>query len=161
MQSSMLEEKIKQTIEELLGLMTIPYSSISIVESELPGYVTFSIDSPETSLLIGREGANLHALSYLMRKMTEELVREHNPEYRFFLDVGGYEVSRIRRVKDRARTMAERARMFERDVEMEPMDAYDRMIVHATLGEESDVTTESEGERGGRRVVIKYKKILS
>lgn len=153
----MIDAHIQKTIEEILKRMDVSYTSISISESELPGYKKFSIESGDSSLLIGREGVNLQALSYLVRKLVDSFVNEHSSDYRFFVDVGNYEVARIRRVQDVARTMADRARTFERDVEMEPMDAYDRMIVHTTLDGYKDITTESEGEKNYRKVIIRFK----
>jgi spoIIIJ-associated protein len=52
--------------------------------------------------------------------------------------------------------MAERARSFRYDVELSPMSAYERLIVHSALSSEPHVKTESQGEGRGRRVVIKY-----
>ena len=52
--------------------------------------------------------------------------------------------------------MAERARSLQYDVELTPMSAYERLIVHTTLQNEPHVKTESQGEGYGRRIVIKY-----
>jgi spoIIIJ-associated protein len=52
--------------------------------------------------------------------------------------------------------MAERARSFQYDVELTPMNAYERLIVHTVLSDSPNVKTESSGEGRNRRVVIKY-----
>ena len=52
--------------------------------------------------------------------------------------------------------MAERARAFQYDVELTPMSAYERLIIHMTLADAPNVKTESLGEGRNRRVVIKY-----
>ena len=52
--------------------------------------------------------------------------------------------------------MASRAKTFKRDIELEPMSSYERMIVHSTLADDTAVRTESDGEGKFRKVIIKY-----
>ena len=62
----------------------------------------------------------------------------------------------MRDLQTKAKMMAERARSFQYDVELSPMTAYERLIIHTTLQNEPHVKTESQGEGRNRRVVIKY-----
>ena len=62
----------------------------------------------------------------------------------------------IKDLQSKALMMAERARSFQYDVELSPMSAYERLIVHTTLQGTPNVKTESQGEGRNRRVVIRY-----
>jgi spoIIIJ-associated protein len=106
-------------------------------------------------LLIGKDGENLLALSHIIKKIVSREEGEENSE-RFYIDIGDYQSKKIQRVKNISMTMANRAKSFRRNVEMEPMTAYERMIVHSTLLNDRSIKTESEGEGKFRRVVIKF-----
>jgi len=74
---------------------------------------------------------------------------------RLFLDVDGYKASRNQSIIDLANKTAEQAIKIERNIHLDPMNAYERRIVHTTLQEREDVTTESTGEGEKRHVVVK------
>jgi spoIIIJ-associated protein len=78
------------------------------------------------------------------------------PEPRFFIDVNDYRSALSRTISTKASVLAERARSFKSSVEMEPMSAYDRLIVHEFLQGAPNIKTESVGEGRNRRVVIKF-----
>ena len=71
------------------------------------------------------------------------------------LDINDYHKKRIEEVKDLARMHAQRVRYFKKDIEMRPMNSYERRIVHTVLQEYPDIETESVGAGLERRVVIK------
>ncbi|MFZ2886964.1 MAG: R3H domain-containing nucleic acid-binding protein, partial [Minisyncoccia bacterium] len=77
-------------------------------------------------------------------------------EMHFLVDVNDYRTRQIRDLQAKALMMAERARSFQYDVELSPMSAYERLIVHTALQDAPNVKTESQGEGRNRRVVIKY-----
>jgi spoIIIJ-associated protein len=72
------------------------------------------------------------------------------------IDIDGYRAGLIRELVERSQAMAERAVSFKYDVEMHPMSAYERLIVHTALADTPHVKTESTGEGRDRRVVIRY-----
>ena len=74
----------------------------------------------------------------------------------FLVDVNDHRARQIRDLQTKAVMMAERARSFQYDVELTPMSAYERLIIHTTLQNAPNVKTESQGEGRNRRVVIKY-----
>ena len=145
---------IKSLIEQLLDKMTVQ-GEVEIMESsECPQFI---IRTREAGILIGESGHNLAALSHLLKKITEtELKRNELEKIQFFLDVNDYQAKKIEEIKNLARMSAQRVRYFKKELEMEPMSAYDRRIVHAVLTEYPDITTESTGEGLERRVVIKF-----
>lgn len=145
--------RIKTVVEELLGQMTISIDSIEVVVNDI--HPIFSIRTRDSGILIGNQGETLRALNYIVKKMVESRLGEE-PEH-FLVDVNGYHERRIKEIRDQAKMLAERARMFQYDVEMHPMNAYERLIVHSAFTDDPDIETESHGEGKFRRVVLKYK----
>ena len=102
--------------------------------------------------IIGRGGRTLSALEYVTNAVVN---REEGRGIRVNVDVGGYKRRRDERLRESAFNAAARVRKSGHDVEMEPMSAAERRVVHMALAEEPDVTTESSGEGPHRRVVVK------
>lgn len=116
----------------------------------------FIIRTREAGLLIGENGRHLISLSHLLRKLVESEFKKKNLErIQFMIDVNDYQAKKIENLKNLARMGAQRARYFKKDVALEPMNAYDRRIVHATLTEYPDIETESSGDEPSRKVIIK------
>ena len=72
------------------------------------------------------------------------------------IDINGFQKKRIEDIHAIAHMMAERARYFKSNIEVDPMPAFERRIVHEFLSDATDLKTESQGEGFARRVVIKY-----
>ena len=67
----------------------------------------------------------------------------------------------MERVRANARMLAQRARLFKRDVEMSPMNPYERLVVHELFAEDPEIQTLSEGEGKFRHIVLKYRSVQS
>lgn len=153
-------ESVSAILKELLTAASIPYSSIE--QSSVAGQEIFSIRTDDARTLIGAHGDTVFALDFLVKKIYESrmpapaegAVAERTPM--FLVDVNEYRTKQIKDLQTKALMMAERARSFQYDVELSPMSAYERLIVHTTLQNAPNVKTESLGEGRGRRVVIKY-----
>tara|TARA_B100000745_G_scaffold300609_2_gene255977 strand:+ start:9065 stop:9514 length:450 start_codon:yes stop_codon:yes gene_type:complete len=144
----MKQEVIKNFIEQLLTKLSISYESV--VCEKNGDQTIFQITTKESAVLIGSRGDTIRALNHIVKKTfdtTEENIR-------FIVDVNGYRTKKINDLKDTAKLLAERARSLKYNVEMTPMSAYERMIVHSALAEEPHIRTESHGEGRERRVVI-------
>ena len=102
--------------------------------------------------LIGRNGRTLAALEYLTNAVVN---REEGGRVRVNVDVGGYKRRRDERLRKEAMQAAARVRKSGLAVELEPMSAAERRVVHRALADEPGVHTESRGEGGDRRVVVK------
>src|SRR5579872_2539722 len=111
-------------------------------------YVT--VEGEEAALLIGHHGQTLDAIQELLRSAIQRQLRSR---VWVTLDVQGYRERRKEALQERAREMAARA-LDEGEVEFEPMNAFERKIIHDTIGEIGGVTSFSEGEDPYRRVVI-------
>ncbi|HEY4527042.1 MAG TPA: R3H domain-containing nucleic acid-binding protein [Candidatus Paceibacterota bacterium] len=154
-------ERIETVITELLGAMG--YGEAEVETVELGGQTVFSIKNvADPRELIGQHGDTIHSIDTLVKKIVEKRMPppegggsvERGPM--FLVDVDEYRIRHIKDLQTKAKMMAERARSFQYDVELSPMTAYERLIVHTALQEEPHVKTESQGEGRNRRVVIKY-----
>jgi spoIIIJ-associated protein len=105
----------------------------------------------ESGLVIGKKGATLDALQYLVSRIVFRSPGDASP---IVVDAEGYRGRREDSLVDLARRLAEKAVRSGRPVPVEPMSAQDRKVVHNTLAEHPGVTTESEGDGNARRVVI-------
>jgi spoIIIJ-associated protein len=142
-------EFAKETIQNLLSFLSSPLSLECIESGE---DFKFVVDTNDPSLLIGENGQNLYSLNLLTRRIFE---KKFPQGIKFLIDVNDYHQKKIEEIKDEARIRAQRVRYFKKDIEMRPMNAYERRIVHMTLQEYPDITTESKGEGKDRCVVIK------
>jgi spoIIIJ-associated protein len=105
----------------------------------------------ESGLVIGKKGATLDALQYLVSRI---VFKKPSEGATLIVDAEGYRGRREDSLADLAKRLAEKAVRSGRPVPVEPMSAHDRKVVHTTLAEHPGVRTESEGEGPGRRVVI-------
>lgn len=151
----MNKEEIKILIEEFLNELTVEFDDIEIYEDEV--HPVFLVRTNNSGVLIGNNGENLRALNYIIRKINEKR-NENSEDCHFILDVNGYHQRKIQKIKDQASILAERARMFKSNVELNPMNSYERMIIHTMFTDDPEIDTESSGEGKLRRVVLQYKK---
>lgn len=153
----MNHQAIKKIIEDFLNKLTVKFDAVEVVGSE--AHPTLLIKTSDSGALIGSGGESLKALNHLVKKIVEKKLNQKNPESRlqFLLDVNGYHEKKMEALKNQAKILAERARMFKSNVEMNPMNAYERMIIHAAFANDNEIETRSEGEGRTRRVVLRYK----
>lgn len=102
--------------------------------------------------IIGRNGRTLAALEYVTNAVIN---RQDDSSVRINIDVGGYKRRRDDRLRQAARKAAGRVRKTGRSVELDPMSAAERRVVHMEISEDPSVVSESHGEGRNRRVVIK------
>ncbi|MBU3925575.1 KH domain-containing protein [Patescibacteria group bacterium] len=144
---------VKSLIEVILEKLSVS-GEIEILEN-MEG-VQFVIKTKEAGLLIGEGGQNLFALNHLLKKIAENEFKKNDLErIQFFLDINGYQAKRIEELKNIARMNAQRVRYFKKEISLEPMNSYERRIIHSVLTEYPDIITESFGEDPNRHVIIK------
>jgi len=161
-----METEIETILKELLDAGGFSYTGIS--RADIAGQVVFSIQADDARSLIGSHGDTIYALDHIVKKIMEKKnAANRKPDQpvedaedksgqHFLVDVNDYRGKQIKDLQNKALMMAERARSFQYDVELSPMSAYERLIVHTTLQDAPNVKTESQGEGRNRRVVIKY-----
>ena len=131
--------------------MGVP-AALEMMETE--EQIKVRLSGENMSILIGRRGETLDALQYL----TSLTVNRGREDYiRVSLDTEGYRAKREEALRKLALRMANRVRKSGRRVALEPMNPYERRILHSALQAEPDVTTHSEGEEPYRRVIITLK----
>lgn len=142
-------QEFLQQLTELMGV----HVSVAVATDE-EGNVRVNMEGDTLGILIGRRGETLDALQYL----TSLLVNKGQNNYtRVTLDTEGYRAKREEALVRLANRMANRCQKTGRKVSLEPMNPYERRILHSALQEHPAVTTHSEGEEPNRHVVITLK----
>ena len=149
------EELAKNTpcavfLGELLAKMNVP---APVLAAETENGLRLCINAETMGLLIGRRGETLDAMQYLVSLVANK-DRKDDGYLRVTLDTEGYRSRREETLKRLARKNAVHVRQTGRPVSMEPMNPYERRILHSALQGFSGVTTHSEGEEPNRHVVI-------
>jgi spoIIIJ-associated protein len=148
-------EEAAKTLREILDRMGIEAEVSAFDDGDR---IILDAHGAESGLIIGKKGATLDALQYVINRI---ISKKPNDGPGVVVDAEGYRGRREDSLADLARRLAEKAIKSGRPVPVEPMSPHDRRIVHVTLAEHPDVTTESEGEGVFRRVVIFPKKSVS
>ena len=142
-------EEFLKNVTSLMGLEV----SFDITENE--DAMLINMQGDNQGILIGHRGETLDALQYL----TSLQVNKGGKEYRrVTLDTEGYRAKREQTLIALAGRMANKVHKSGRRMMLEPMNPYERRILHATLQDNPYVTTHSEGEEPNRRVVITPKR---
>ena len=147
-------EEAKRASAFLSGLTERMGVPVAIALQESPEQLRMQMTGEGMSLLIGRRGETLDALQYL----TSLNINRGREEYlRVSIDTENYRAKREEALRKLAIRMAGRAKKSGRRVALEPMNPYERRILHSALQDDPDVTTHSEGEEPYRRVIITLK----
>jgi spoIIIJ-associated protein len=151
----MHQDEIKEAIEQIFKYTSCTLSKCEFLEES--GMLWCMIETPDSSFMIGRDGETLRSLNHIVQKIVEKnIIQTEEKGPSIFIDVNGYQKKRFENLKNIAHMMAERARYFKSNIEVDPMPAYERRIIHMFLEGVKDIKTESEGYGPNRRVVIKY-----
>jgi spoIIIJ-associated protein len=154
----MKKNEIQNLIKEIIEKTNVVVKEVA-VEEKNPKSVWFSVEVDNPYFFTSRGGEALSALNHLVKRIVETKLPqeiENLDNFEFLIDINGFQKKRIENIHAVAHMMAERARYFKSSIEVEPMSAFDRRVVHEFLSEETDLKTESTGEGISRRVVIKY-----
>jgi len=120
-------------------------------DSEDIGGPVFEIEGDDSGLLIGRKGETLRSLQFLVRYLVS---KKTGQRANLSLDVEGYDERRRQSLSNLANRVSQRVVKTGRSIELEPMNARERRVVHMSLSDRDDVFTESSGNGEDRRVVI-------
>ncbi len=113
------------------------------------------ISGDEMGILIGKRGQTLDSLQYLVSLV---VIKEADEYVRVKLDTENYRERRRETLENLAKNIAYKVKRTKRAVSLEPMNPYERRIIHSALQNDKYVTTYSEGEEPFRRVVVALKK---
>lgn len=149
--------KVKIFLEELLTIVGFVNFEISTQESPQDKLVQFSIKTDSeinySGLLIGRDGENLQALEYLLNIFSKKCSDDYL--WRIILDINNYRAMQEEKLREFAKKAARHVSLSKKEIELPPMRARDRRVIHLEIALRSDVFTESIGEGKERHIIIK------
>ncbi len=148
-----VKEIARELTQRVLGLLGADVESIG-VENEL-GRLSANATVAEAGFLIGQEGENLKALQHILAIMVSKKSGEVIRPGDFSLDINNYRKEREDYLAAVAKNSAAEAISTKHPIELPPMSAYDRRIVHLVIEGIEGVKSESVGEGEERRIVIK------
>lgn len=129
-------------------------AEVSIKEED--NVIRISMAGPDMGILIGYRGETLDSLQYLVSLVVNK--GGENQYKRVILDTENYRMKREETLKRLAKRIADKVRATGRQVKLEPMNPYERRVIHSALQNDLNVDTFSEGDEPYRRVVVDLKK---
>ncbi len=149
-----IAQNVLETLLDKMGLITsvaLQAEPLLNLEKEDKAPITFNITGDDLGVLIGRRGQTLSCLQYIVRLIVAQQTKTW---LLIMIDVEGYRQRRYSALQALAQRMAEQVKTSEMPFTLEPMSAFERRIIHITLADDPDVTTQSTGEGQARKVVI-------
>ncbi len=126
-------------------------------EGEANVYPKINIVGGDTGILIGHHGETLDSIQYLINLSAIRRSKQKDGDYvKIVVDIEGYREKREETLRSLARRMASRAVKYRRNIYLEPMNAYERRIIHSELQSFENVSTHSVGSDRDRKIVITY-----
>lgn len=149
-----LEDKVRSFLDEMFRAMNMEVV-VELTYDEESKNMDIELKGTDMGILIGKRGQTLDAIQYLVsivaNKDTEEYIHVK-------MDTENYRKRRRETVENLARNLAYKVKRTKKPVTLEPMNAYERRIIHSALQNDKYVSTYSEGEEPYRHVVIALSK---
>ena len=143
-----MNAKPKETLEELLASLGFPST---VAETHMDDGLFLEIETEDSGRLIGRQGQTLSQLQYVVNRL---LFKQDRDVPKVTLDVGNYRLKSRDSLVEKTKTAADKVRRWGDVVELEPMNAYERRIVHHTLKDDPAIETHSVEVDGTRKKAI-------
>ena len=147
-------DEIEEYIASMLDAMGIE-AKINIDYDDIEGEMNIDLEGSDMGILIGKRGQTLDALQYLIRlavnKKSESYIKVK-------LDTENYRARRKETLENLAKNIAFKVKRTKRSFALEPINPYERRIIHSTLQNDKYVATKSEGEEPYRKVIVYLKK---
>ena len=140
---------IKELVKETITNMGI---SCNLEVKKRENGLNITVISDNNSILIGKNGRTLDSLTAIVKHAVYNEIGEYYP---FVLDIGEYKLAREQKLERMAKKVAREVAYTKVEAKLDPMNSYERRIIHSILADNKKVTTESEGEEPNRCVVIK------
>ncbi len=138
----------KEILEHLLSLLDFPSR---VEEHHLEEGLLLDVKTDESGRLIGRQGQTLSDLQYLLNRL---LFQRDDKAPKVTVDVGGYRAQLRETLVRKAKDAAEKVRRWGDVVELEPMNAFDRRVIHNALKDDPSVETHSVEVEGTNKKAI-------
>lgn len=157
-------KEIQNLIKELIEHFTTISGEIEVLEHPKSKSLWYKVNVKDPYFFINKEGEALSAFNYIVKRIVDsknfpkDSDNNEKPEQNinFLIDINDFQKKKIENIEALVHMMAERARYFKSNIEIDPMPAFERRIAHEFLSDATDLKTESEGVGHKRRVVIKY-----
>ena len=149
-----LEDQVKDFLSQVFKAMDLEVEIITKLDEENK-VMDVEFKGPEMGVLIGKRGQTLDSLQYL----TNLAVNKQSDSYvKVKLDTEDYRRRRKETLENLAKNVAYKVRRSRRTVSLEPMNPFERRVIHSTLQNDKYVETHSEGEEPNRHLVVTLKK---
>ena len=149
-----LEDKAKNFLNDVFAAMNMEVV-VAVTYDEKEHAMDVDLSGDEMGVLIGKRGQTLDSLQYLVSLVVNKDVSDY---IRVKIDTENYRQRRKETLENLAKNIAYKVKRTKRSVSLEPMNPYERRIIHSALQNDKYVTTHSEGEEPFRRVVVTLKK---
>ena len=149
-----VDETVKEFLNKVFEAMNLTVV-INIKYDEENAAMDIDLSGDEMGVLIGKRGATLDSLQYLVSLVAN---KEAENYIRVKVDTENYRQRRKDTLENLAKNISYKVKRTKRSVSLEPMNPYERRIIHSALQNDRFVTTHSEGEEPFRRVVVTLKK---
>ena len=149
-----IEEIAKNFLEDMLSNMSVK-AEVSTLYDQEKSTIDMNINGEDMGIVIGKRGQTLDAIQYLVSLV----VNKNSDSYiKIKVDTENYRIRRKETVENLARNIASKVKRTKKSVALEPMNPYERRIIHSALQGDKFVETYSEGEDPYRKVIIASKK---
>lgn len=138
----------KDTLEQLLQLLGFP---ATVEEHHLDDGLLLDVKADDSGRLIGRQGQTLSDLQYIVNRL---LFQQDTESPKVMVDIGGYRAQTREVLVKKAKQAAEKVRRWGDVVELEPLSAFDRRIIHNALKDDPSVETHSVEVEGTTKKAI-------
>lgn len=149
------KDDVVEAIKELIkGIVTDMGLTVNMEVKKREDSLNITLYTDNNAVLIGKNARTLDALTTVIK---QSLYKDLGESYKFVLDIGEYKQKREWNLEKMAKSIAREVAKTKVEAKLEPMNSYERRIIHNTLGQNKKVYTESVGEEPNRCVVIKPK----
>ena len=149
-----IADKAIEFLSQIFGAMNLEVS-ITAAYNEEEQELSLNLEGDDMGILIGKRGQTLDSLQYL----TNLAINKHSDEYyKVKIDTEDYRKRRKETLENLAKNIAYKVKRTKRPVSLEPMNPFERRIIHSALQNDRYVTTHSEGDEPYRHVVVTLKK---
>lgn len=149
-----IEDKAKDFLKDVFEAMNLTVV-INVKFDAEDNSLDIDVSGDEMGVLIGKRGQTLDSLQYLVSLVVNKEVENY---IRVKVDTENYRQRRKETLENLAKNISFKVKRSKRSVSLEPMNPYERRIIHSALQNDKFVTTHSEGEEPFRRVVVTLKK---
>ncbi len=149
-----VEDNAKNFLNDVFEAMNLTVV-VNVKYDEAENTMDIDLSGDEMGVLIGKRGQTLDSLQYLVSLVVNKDVENY---IRVKVDTENYRQRRKETLENLAKNIAYKVKRTKRPVSLEPMNPYERRIIHSALQNDKYVTTHSEGDEPFRRVVVTLKK---